>query len=109
MSLEYTTMSEAREIIQSNERVILFNSFPGCTTCAPTERALLNAKDELLGIVIIKINSMDSAELLGELGTRANGSLTFMKGGVKQTSLITDKVEDVLNMYRLHFVSQTNN
>ncbi len=103
MSLEYTTMSEAREIIQSNDKVILFNSFPGCTTCAPTERALLNSKDELLGVVIIKINSMDSAELLGELGTRANGSLTFIKHGEKQTSLITSDSDDVLRTYRTSF------
>jgi len=96
-------MSEAREIIQTNEGVILFNSFPGCTTCAPTERALLNAKDELLGVAILKINSIDSAELLGELGTRANGSLTFIKQGVKQTSLITSDRDDVLKTYRTSF------
>jgi hypothetical protein len=109
MELEYTSMSEARKIIRANERVILFNSFPGCTTCAPTERALLNSKDEILGVVIIKINSLDSAELLGELGARANGSLIFIKNGEKQGSLITSDKDDVLNMYRLHFVSQTNN
>jgi hypothetical protein len=105
MSLEYTSMSEALEIIQTNERVILFNSFPDCTTCAPTERALLNAMDELIGVAIIKINSIDSAELLGELGIRANGSLIFIKNGVKQASLITGKADEVLNLFRLHFSS----
>ena len=108
MELEYTSMSEARKIIRANERVILFNSFPGCTTCAPTERALLNSKDEILGVVIIKINSLDSAELLGELGIRANGSLTFIKNGEKQGRLITDKANDILGLYDLHFVSSTD-
>lgn len=109
MSLEYTSLSEAREIIQANEKVILLNSGPGCKQCDKAERALMSAKDQLLGVMLIKINTTDSAELLVEFGIRANGSLTFIKGGVKQTSLITDRMEDVLNMYRLHFVSQTNN
>lgn len=103
MSLEYTSMSEALEIIQSNEKVILFNSSPGCTTCAPTERALLNAKDELLGVVLIKIDTVDSVDLLGEFGIRSNGSLTFIKAGVKQTSLITSDSDDVLRTYRTSF------
>ena len=109
MSLAYTSMSEALEIIQSNEKVIMLNSGPGCSTCDKAERALLSAKDQLLGVTLLKIDSIDSIDLLGEFAIRSNGSLTFIKGGVKQTSLITDKVEDVLNMYRLHFVSQTNN
>ena len=105
MSLEYTSMAEAQEIIQTNEKVILFNSSPGCRTCAPTERALLNAKDELLGVVIIKIDTFDSVDLLGEFSIRSNGSLTFIKNGVKQASLITEKADEVLNLFRLHFSS----
>lgn len=99
MSLEYTSMSGAREIIQSNEKVIMLNSFPGCTQCDKAERALMSVKDQLLGVMLLKINTTDSAELLGEFGTRANGSLIFIKNGEKQGSLITDKVEDVLNTY----------
>jgi thiol-disulfide isomerase/thioredoxin len=92
-------MAEALEIIQTNEKVILFNSSPGCTTCAPTERALLNVKDELLGVVLIKIDTVDSVDLLGKFSIRSNGALTFIKNGVKQASLITDRTEDVLNTY----------
>ena len=103
MSLEYTSMSEALEIIQTNEKVILFNSSPSCTTCAPTERALLNAKDELLGVVLIKIDTVDSVDLLGEFSIRSNGLLTFIKDGVKQTSLITSDRDDVLKTYRTSF------
>jgi thiol-disulfide isomerase/thioredoxin len=96
-------MSEALEIIQSNEKVILFNSSPYCTTCAPTERALLNAKDELLGVVLIKIDTVDSVDLLGKFSIRSNGALTFIKDGVKQTSLITSDRDDVLETYRTSF------
>ena len=103
MSLAYTPMSEALEIIQSNEKVIMLNSGPGCKQCDKAERALMSAKDQLLGVTLLKIDSIDSIDLLGEFAIRANGSLTFIKGGVKQTSLITDKVEDVLRTYRTSF------
>jgi hypothetical protein len=99
MSLEYTSMSEALEIIQTNEKVIMLNSGQGCKQCDKAERALMSAKDQLLGVMLLKINTTDSAELLGEFGIRANGSLTFIKNGVKQSSLITDRTEDVLNTY----------
>ena len=109
MSLQYTSMSEAREIIQANEKVIMLNSFPGCTQCDKAERALMSVKNQLLGVMLLKINTTDSAELLSELGVRANGSLVFIKNGVKQASLITDSMDDVLNKYHLHFISQTDN
>lgn len=99
MSLEYTSMSEAREIIQSNEKVIMLNSGLGCQTCERAERALISAKDQLLGVTLLKIDSIDSIDLLGEFAIRSNGSLTFIKDGVKQASLITDNVDDVLNTY----------
>lgn len=99
MSLEYTSMSEVREIIQSNEKVIMLNSGPGCKQCDKAERALMSAKDQLLGVMLLKIDSIDSIDLLGEFSIRSNGSLTFIKDGEKLAGLITDKVEDVLNTY----------
>ena len=104
-------MADAREIIHAKEKVIMLNSGPGCLTCERAERALMDAKESMEGegVVMVKIESSESTELLIEFGIRANGSLVFIKNGEKQASLITHRMDDVLNKYRLHFISQTYN
>ena len=61
-------MSEALEIIQSNEKVIMLNSGPGCQTCERAERVLMAAKESMQGVVMVKIESSESTELLIEFG-----------------------------------------
>jgi hypothetical protein len=105
MELEYTSMSKSREIINDFEKVIMLNSSPGCSTCDKSEQVLLSIKDQLHGVTLLKVNSIDSSELLSEIGIRSNGTLTFIKNGLKQTSLITNKSDDILSLYKIHFVS----